>query len=127
MKTKNYLLVIFTLISFSISAQVKSTKKKKPKGIIVKNNEIKTNQLVRDFLKNRESKGYKFWRILNGELLIEPYNSSSLQNHSLDRKKNYILQVEKRHILWIILLDKSKLFNEKIIRIASGIVLRDKL
>ena len=37
MKTKNYLLVIFTLISFSISAQVKSTKKKKPKGIIVKN------------------------------------------------------------------------------------------
>ncbi|WGH74126.1 hypothetical protein P8625_08325 [Tenacibaculum tangerinum] len=55
MKTKSYLVLIVALISLNLFAQKEKQSKKeseKPIEIIVDNNEIKSNQLLLDFLKN---------------------------------------------------------------------------
>lgn len=55
MKTRKILLTILTLCSLTFVAQENTKQKKKTPTIIVENGEVKTNQLVLDYL-SRETK-----------------------------------------------------------------------
>lgn len=85
MKTKNYLLIILALISLNLSAQ--ETKEKKVFDIIVKDNQIKSNQFVLDFLKsNSRLKSRQLTNLINNQRRT---NSSSFHTSNTRAQKKF--------------------------------------
>ncbi|CAM1360743.1 conserved exported hypothetical protein [Tenacibaculum litoreum] len=87
MKTKDLLLVILTLISLSLSAQEEKQPKVKPFDIIVDNNEIKSNQLLLDFLqKDFRLKSMQLSKLID---YLRISNTSNLENSNTRKLKEF--------------------------------------
>lgn len=85
MKTKNCLLIVLAFISLNLFAQ--ETKKKKVFDVIVKDNQIKSNQFVLDFLKsNSRLKSRQLTNLINNQRRT---NSSSFYTANTRTQKKF--------------------------------------